>query len=108
MSFSKTTEALGTKVNVPDARSQEDSQALNLLDQHTRKVGDRYETGLPWGKEETMFPNNWKQAYHRLKSHLEEEWEGLSAMKIWEWEREAAFDECEAGLMEKWMSLEEQ
>ena len=58
LSFSKTTEAFGMKVNVPDARSQDDSQALNLLDQHTRKVGDRYETGLPWGEEETMFPNN--------------------------------------------------
>ena len=46
-----TTEAFGTKVNVPDARSQEDIRALNLLEQHTRKVGDRHETGLLWGEE---------------------------------------------------------
>ena len=63
-----TTEAFGTKVNVPDARSQEDIRALNLLEQHTRKVGDRYETGLLWGEEEPVFPSNWKQAYHRLES----------------------------------------
>ena len=61
------TEAFGTKVNSPDARSQEDIRALKSLDQHTTKVGDRYETGLLWGEEEPKFPNNWKQAYHRLE-----------------------------------------
>ena len=62
-----TTEAFGTKVNCPDSRSQEDLRALRILDQHTRKVGERYETGLLWGEETPSFPNNWKQAYHRLE-----------------------------------------
>ncbi|XP_043231303.1 uncharacterized protein LOC122386295 [Amphibalanus amphitrite] len=63
-----TTEAFGTKINVKDARSQEDLRALALLDQETKKVGERYETCLLWSEENPTFPDNSRQAYYRLTS----------------------------------------
>ncbi|XP_043211906.1 uncharacterized protein LOC122376197, partial [Amphibalanus amphitrite] len=63
-----TTEAFGTMINSSDARSQEDLRAMRILDQQTRKVGDRYEAGLLWGEDEPMLPDNWNQAYRRLQS----------------------------------------
>ena len=55
-------------INSSDSRSQEDLRAMRILDQQTRKVGDRYEAGLLWGEDEPMLPDNWNQAYRRLQS----------------------------------------
>ena len=60
------TEAFGTKYSETVARSTEDSKALMLLEENTRKVNGRYRTGLLWKEPDFTFPDNKSQALQRL------------------------------------------
>ncbi|XP_062704451.1 uncharacterized protein LOC134286794 [Aedes albopictus] len=52
----------------PLPESADDKRARQILEQTTRRVGDRYETGLLWKTNDVRFPNSWYMAVKRLKS----------------------------------------
>ena len=63
-----TTESFGCSYDIKHARSAEDERALQILESTTRKVGDRYETGLLWKDSEVKLPSNRPLAEARLES----------------------------------------
>ncbi|XP_062703686.1 uncharacterized protein LOC134286128 [Aedes albopictus] len=48
--------------------SNEDRRARMLLEQTTKRVGDRFETGLLWRNDEPQLPDNFQMALKRMKS----------------------------------------
>lgn len=50
-------------------RSREDMKALEIMQQTTRRIGDRYETGLLWRDDafDSPLPNSYCQAKQRLR-----------------------------------------
>ena len=63
-----TTEAFGTKFNFNQPISQEDKRSINIMETSTRKIDNRYETGLLWKSEDVALPNNKIMALRRLES----------------------------------------
>ena len=49
-------------------RSKEDEKALQMLEQKTKFVGERYEVGLLWKRRDTFLPNNYSSALSQMKS----------------------------------------
>ncbi|XP_062557344.1 uncharacterized protein LOC134222218 [Armigeres subalbatus] len=47
--------------------SIEDQRARLIMEQTTRRVGDRYETGLLWKSDEVHFPDSYPMALKRMK-----------------------------------------
>lgn len=48
--------------------SEEDKRAIEIMETTTKKVGDRYETGLLWKTDHPELPNSYGQAISRLAS----------------------------------------
>ena len=63
-----TTEAFGTKYEHADLHSDSDKRALSILDSTTKRVGERYETGLLWRDDGVQLPDNHEAAATRLKA----------------------------------------
>ncbi|XP_065361898.1 uncharacterized protein LOC135955477 [Calliphora vicina] len=51
----------------PIVESDEDVRAKRILNESTRKVGDRFQTGLLWKYDEVSFPNSYSMALKRLE-----------------------------------------
>jgi hypothetical protein len=64
-----TIESLGVKA-VENRRSKEDIRALQIMEETTRRVGERWETGLLWKEDGVQLPNSGPVAERRL--HLME------------------------------------
>ncbi|XP_053692624.1 uncharacterized protein LOC128741073 [Sabethes cyaneus] len=47
--------------------SAEDKRARSILEQTTKRVGDHFETGLLWMKDDVSFPDSYPMALKRLK-----------------------------------------
>ncbi|XP_058817804.1 uncharacterized protein LOC131681110 [Topomyia yanbarensis] len=55
-------------VKVPDSMmSDEDQRAQYLLETTTKRIGNRYETGLLWKQDDIVLPNSYPMAVRRLK-----------------------------------------
>ncbi|XP_055527462.1 uncharacterized protein LOC129720076 [Wyeomyia smithii] len=52
-------------VSVP-RESAEDERAREILEQTTKRIGDRFETGLRWNKDDPQFPDSYPMALKRL------------------------------------------
>ena len=63
-----TTEAFGTKYEHAELHSDSDKRALSILDSTTKRVGERYETGLLWRDDGVQLPDNHEAAATRLKA----------------------------------------
>ncbi|XP_054264944.1 uncharacterized protein LOC128987889 [Macrosteles quadrilineatus] len=50
-----------------NVKSVEDEKALKILEDTTKKVGDRYESGLLWNLEDFIYPLSYENALKRLK-----------------------------------------
>ncbi|XP_054277733.1 uncharacterized protein LOC128996429 [Macrosteles quadrilineatus] len=50
-----------------NVKSVEDETALKILEDTTKKVGDRYESGLLWKSEDFKYPPSYENALKRLK-----------------------------------------
>ncbi|XP_062537883.1 uncharacterized protein LOC134206211 [Armigeres subalbatus] len=48
--------------------SDEDRRARVILEQTTKRVGTRFETGLLWRNDEVRLPNSYSMAYRRMQS----------------------------------------
>ncbi|XP_055618958.1 uncharacterized protein LOC129764157 [Toxorhynchites rutilus septentrionalis] len=48
-------------------RSKEEQRALDLLEQTTVRVGEKFETGLLWAKDDVELPNSYTMALRRLE-----------------------------------------
>ncbi|XP_065087716.1 uncharacterized protein LOC135709338 [Ochlerotatus camptorhynchus] len=53
-------------VGVP-RESAEDERAREILEKTTRRIGDRFETGLLWKTDDPRFPDSYPMALRRLK-----------------------------------------
>ena len=62
------TEAFGTKYDKPVTQSREDERALSILKSKTRRLPDRYETGMLWKEDQVVFPDNKRMAVKRLEA----------------------------------------
>ena len=62
-----TTESFGVKVEQKSAKSREDERAEKIMEETTKLVDGRYETGLIWRKEGVQLPNNRAMAVQRLQ-----------------------------------------
>ncbi|XP_052567234.1 uncharacterized protein LOC128093659 [Culex pipiens pallens] len=47
--------------------SVEDQRARKIMEETTRRVGDRFETGLLWKTDDVKFPNSYPMAVKRMK-----------------------------------------
>ena len=63
-----TTESFGVKVNRHSLKSLEDARAEKIMEDTTRLVDGRYETGLLWRRDDIELPNNRAMAVKRLES----------------------------------------
>ncbi|XP_055634192.1 uncharacterized protein LOC129774475 [Toxorhynchites rutilus septentrionalis] len=59
--------ALEDSVIVKLPESDEDRRARLILEKTTRRVGNRFETGLLWDKEDAELPNSYPMAVRRMK-----------------------------------------
>ena len=62
------TEAFGTKYDKPVSQSREDDRAMSILERTTKKLPDRYETGMLWKEDGVKFPDNKGMALKRLEA----------------------------------------
>ena len=62
------TEAFGVKVLNEKLRSKDDERALAVMTSTTRRVGDHWETGLIWKRDDISMPDSKANAMKRLKS----------------------------------------
>ena len=62
------TESFGCKFDIEQPRSLEDKLALDILESTTKKVGERYETGLLWKHPDIQLPANRQMAERQLCS----------------------------------------
>jgi len=60
------TETFGVKVINEKSRSKEDDRAQVIMDATTRRIGDRWETGLLWRNEQVILPESKSMALKRL------------------------------------------
>ena len=63
-----TTESFGSKFEGDDAKSPEDLRAVKVMENTTRRLDNRYETGLLWKSDEVCLPDNKTVAVNRLHS----------------------------------------
>ena len=63
-----TTETFGTKYEKAELHSESDKRALSILDKTTKRVAERYETGLLWRDDCVQLPDNHEAAVTRLKA----------------------------------------
>ena len=63
-----TTESFGVQVNRQSVKSQEDARAEMIMEDTTKLVDGRYETGLLWKREDVQLPDNRVMAVKRLES----------------------------------------
>ena len=63
-----TTESFGSKFEGDDAKSPEDLRAVKVMENTTRRLDNRYETGLLWKSDEVCLPHNKTVAVNRLHS----------------------------------------
>ncbi|XP_043203367.1 uncharacterized protein LOC122371257 [Amphibalanus amphitrite] len=63
-----TTESFGCKFEGDDAKSPEDIRAVEVMKNTTRRLDNRYETGLLWKSDEVHLPDNRAVAVSRLHS----------------------------------------
>ncbi|XP_055633239.1 uncharacterized protein LOC129773625 [Toxorhynchites rutilus septentrionalis] len=61
-----TLEDVGAKI-VDNLESPEDKRAKWMLEQTTKRVGNRYETGLLWKRDDVKLPDNYDMALRRLE-----------------------------------------
>ncbi|XP_055605881.1 uncharacterized protein LOC129754048 [Uranotaenia lowii] len=47
--------------------SEQEQRALNILKQTTKRVGDRFQTGLLWVSDSVVLPNSYNMSLRRLK-----------------------------------------
>ncbi|XP_058827483.1 uncharacterized protein LOC131687421 [Topomyia yanbarensis] len=52
---------------LPLPESTDDIRAREILEQTTRRIGNRFETGLIWKSDDFEFPDSWGMAVRRLK-----------------------------------------
>jgi len=62
-----TTDNFGVMIPKEKRLTREDERALSLLRQTTKKVGDRWETGLLWKEDAVSLPNSYSTAMKRLE-----------------------------------------
>ncbi|XP_053685942.1 uncharacterized protein LOC128735485 [Sabethes cyaneus] len=55
-----------TVISLPQ-ESAEDRRAREILERSTKRIGQRFETGLLWKADDPWFPNNFSMALRRLK-----------------------------------------
>ncbi|CAG9138054.1 unnamed protein product [Plutella xylostella] len=60
-------DSLGVKHEENDKFSPGEQRAMSILDAKTRKIGDRWETGLLWRSDDVALPENKGSAVQRLK-----------------------------------------
>ena len=63
-----TTESFGSKFEGDDAKSPEDIRAVKVMENTTKKLDNRYETGLLWKSDDVRLPCNKAVATNRLRS----------------------------------------
>lgn len=61
-------ESIGIRPREHKRLSTDERHALHILDTKSKKVGDRWETGLLWKSEDVELPNNKTYAENRLRS----------------------------------------
>lgn len=61
-----TTEDFGVKLSTNPIESDDDARARGLLESLTRRVGDRFETGLLWKTDAVKLPNSYNMTLGRL------------------------------------------
>ena len=62
------TESFGCRFAEETVRTIEDKRALEILESMTKKIGDRYQSGLLWKDTNTTLPNNHLVAEKQLRS----------------------------------------
>ena len=72
------TDSFGVKISSTKVRSREEDRAEKLLKSTTRRVGNRWETGLLWRTPDITLPESKTMATSRLKS-LEQKMDGNPA-----------------------------
>ena len=60
-------ESIGVNPHTVSKYSMEEQKAIEILDKTSRRVGDRWEVGLPW-RDENRLPPSKGMAFSRLKS----------------------------------------
>jgi transposase InsO family protein len=61
------TEDFGVKIVHPSNRSREDLRAEEILKKTTKRIGDRFESGLLWKSDQFIMPSSYSTALARLK-----------------------------------------
>lgn len=59
-------ESMGVKVPEGDIASKEEQRAKLMMEETTKRINDRYETGLLWKFDNIKLPNSRQMAIHRL------------------------------------------
>ncbi|XP_073814583.1 uncharacterized protein, partial [Musca autumnalis] len=59
-------ETFGVRLPTEPLLSNDDRRALDILEKTTRRVGERYESGLLWRGDFSHFPDSFGMAYKRL------------------------------------------
>ncbi|XP_062700111.1 uncharacterized protein LOC134284819 [Aedes albopictus] len=63
-----TLDQVGAGLSFPIMESEADKRARRLLSETTRRVGNRFETGLLWKADDVQFPNSYPMAVKRLEA----------------------------------------
>lgn len=63
-----TLDQIGAGLTFPILESESDKRARRLLGETTRRVGERFETGLLWKTDDIKFPNSYPMAVRRLEA----------------------------------------
>lgn len=61
------TEDFGVKIPKEPLESLEDARSLEIMARTTKKIGNRYETGLLWKFDDVELPESKKMAERRLR-----------------------------------------
>ena len=61
-------ETLGVKLDAKKIISKAEERAMNILKQTTVRIGERYESGMLWRDNFSIFPDSYKMAEQRLAS----------------------------------------
>ncbi|XP_043201117.1 uncharacterized protein LOC122369981 [Amphibalanus amphitrite] len=62
------TESFGSRFEGQDAKSPQDVRAVKIMEDTTRRLDNRYETGLLWMSDDVCLPDNKMMAANRLYS----------------------------------------
>ncbi|CAG7701925.1 unnamed protein product, partial [Allacma fusca] len=61
------TENFGVRIVEMPMRSMQDKRALEIMERTTKRIGDRFETGLLWKADDIVLPESKSTAMRRLK-----------------------------------------